>query len=185
MGKALDSTYYNRVYKDDLDKYRAYYKDSIYYDIWKQMIEFVRQIKKPEILEIGCGTGQLAHFLYDEGFKQYFGFDFSIVAVKIADDIVNMRFFVGDAYDKRIYDKFFYNVVITSEVLEHIDDDIQVLKNIKKDTHIVFSLPMFNCKGHVRYFKTPEEIKKRYKNCMAIKEITRVRNWYAGVGIIK
>lgn len=179
--KALGSSHYDMVYKDS-KKYRIHYKFSIYYDVWKMIVDCLKKLDDPIILEIGCGTGQLAHLLYDEGFQQYFGFDFSREAISIAN---KQRFFVGNAYDKTIYDKFLHNTIVACEVFEHLDDDIDVIKKLKKGANIIFSLPTFNCNGHVRWFKTVESIDSRYKDYIAIKDIFRVKSWFVCTGKVK
>ena len=192
--KALGSLYYDDVYIKSKD-YQNHYKGSPYYNLWEKIVSLVKLLEKPMILEVGCGTGQLAHYLWDEGYKQYFGFDFSQQAVKIAKDCNNQRFFVGNAYDKSIYEFFSHNTIIVSEVLEHLDDDVGALKKMKSGVNIIFSLPMFNCKGHVRWFRSADEIRKRYKDCIDILDIVKARRksltkdgfvvWFVGIGRIR
>jgi SAM-dependent methyltransferase len=92
------------------------------------------QDKESKILDLGCGTGQLAFILGKEGFDVT-GADYSPKIVDIANSIakksnLNVKFFVADA--QKYYKKNAYDVVICSEVLEHLKNDKQVVDNIFK-----------------------------------------------------
>jgi len=171
--EALGSKHYDEAYKIDKE-YRAHYKDSRYFNVWKQVVDFLREIRDPSVLDVGCGTGQLGHYLSDEGFKNYVGFDFSMEAIKVAHDLSQQQFFVGDAYDSALYKKFPHNVVIISEVLEHLDYDLEVLKNVSPGTNIIFTVPRFNCKGHVRWFLEEWQVEKRYHDLIKIEKIVKI-----------
>ena len=164
--------YYTGVYRSS-GKFHLHYKDSPYYVLWTQVITFVKQFAHPKILEIGCGTGQFAHYLYDEGFRDYCGIDFSPEAVEFAKKTVNQSFSVGDCRNSDAFSRD-YDLVIALEVLEHIRNDRAVINNIKKGTDIIFTLPTFNEPSHIRVFKKPRDID--------IKKIVRVDKWFVCCG---
>jgi len=83
MIKEKGPEYYTGVYRSS-GKFHLHYRDSPYYVLCTQVIKFVKQFAHPKILEIVCGTGQFTHYLYDEGFKDYHGIDFSPEAVEFA-----------------------------------------------------------------------------------------------------
>lgn len=172
MTKEKGQEYYTRLYQSS-KKYHLHYKDSHSYVLWTQVITFVKQFAHPKILEIGCGTGQFAHYLYDEGFKDYHGIDFSPEAVEFAKKTVNQSFSVGDCRDSDAFSRD-YDMVIALEVLEHIRDDHTVIANIKEGTNIIFSLPTFRDPAHVRRFKKTRAIEKRYYHNIDIRKIVRI-----------
>lgn len=153
--------------------YAKHYQKSPYFDVWKKAISLMKDIQNPKILEIGCGGGQFANMLLDQGFHQYKGFDFSDGAIKLAKETnpnEHEKFFVDDAYTSSIYQES-YNIVITFEVLEHLKEDINVLNKIKKDVHVFFSVPNFDSASHVRYFQNKMEIIRRYHELIDIKNL--------------
>lgn len=168
-------------------EYIKFYKDSIYYPLWQHVLKYVRRISEPKILEVGCGSGQLAHFLYDEGFKDYKGFDINPEMVGLARKNSPQDFFVGDALNKINFVSE-YNTVIATEVLEHIQNDFGIIKNIKSGTNFILSVPSFKCDGHLRWFSSAPEIINYYFDYLNIKELVRMRklnSWFIGWGITK
>ncbi len=174
--------YYDQIYTS-AEKYRTHYKDSIYFVLWTQAIQFIREMPSPKILEVGCGTGQFAQYLFDQGYRDYHGFDFSPEAIKIAKRSVNQQFDVGDALSRDSYTPD-YNLVIAQEILEHIRDDFGILRNIKEGSAIIFSLPTFDDPAHFRWFLKPREIEKRYFRLIDIRKIIRIHDWFICWGII-
>lgn len=177
------ASYYDKHFENERS-FQVHYKHSFYYVHWTQVIVFLRKIADPEILEIGCGTGQLAEYLRDENFRRYTGFDFSPKAISLARERVDAVFFVGDALDPACYQRSF-NTVICLEVLEHIRKDLEVLGLLPIDTHIVFSVPNFDAPSHVRWFTSERQIKTRYYRQVDIAQIVRVGNIYVCRGIIR
>ncbi|WP_375579617.1 class I SAM-dependent methyltransferase [Marivirga tractuosa] len=181
MGVEKSETFYDQKFGSELD-YQNHYKNSWYYVHWTQIIKYLKKFDKPKILEVGCGTGQLAEYLSDEGYKYYCGFDFSAKAIEIAKNRINLDFFVGNALDKKSFEKD-YNFIICTEVLEHIKDDYKVLNNIEVGSNIIFSVPNFDEESHVRWFLSERQIKRRYFRHIEIKDITRIGNIYIVLGI--
>ena len=95
--------------------------------------------------------------------------------------------FVGDINDKKNYEGN-YNIIIATEVLEHLEDDRSIFNNFKKESKFIFSLPTFNCKGHFRWFETPLDIIMYYINCLSIQQLEVVHDvpyWFVGWAIVK
>ncbi|MHC4562140.1 MAG: class I SAM-dependent methyltransferase [Planctomycetota bacterium] len=130
--QAMGAEYYDKVYTESAN-YAQDYRDMAYYPIWAQTIRLMRAIGEPRILDIGCGVGHLAHYLWDEGFRDYHGFDFSPRAVEMARERVEQDMVVADAYDLASYD-FDYDIAIATEVFEHLDDDLAVVGHLKPGT---------------------------------------------------
>ena len=183
MTSEKDSQFYNEIYESAED-YQTHYKDSVYYVMWTQAIQMLKEMESPKILEVGCGAGQFAHYLSDEGFRDYHGFDFSAEAVKIAKKRVSQLFVVGDAYDAAAYN-FDYNVVVAQEILEHLKDDLAAISKIKPGSRIVFSLPLFDHVAHYRWFIRPREIEKRYYRLVDLDKIVRVSDWFVCSGTVQ
>lgn len=183
MKAPMAAEYYDKIFTS-VDDYRAPYRDSRYYVLWTQVLAFLRRVESPKILEIGCGPGQFAHYLYDEGFRDYRGFDFSPEAVRRAGEVCPQSFQVGDAMDEDSYTAD-YNVAVALEVLEHVSDDLGLLRHLREGTVLIFSLPTFDDEAHVRFFRTPQDIAQRYGSLVNIRQIVPIGPWFVCAGFVR
>jgi 2-polyprenyl-3-methyl-5-hydroxy-6-metoxy-1,4-benzoquinol methylase len=162
-------------------KYHGSYQDSPYYPLWSVIANRLRQDAVKRVLEIGCGTGQLAAFLLDEGIQAYVGMDFSPEAIKYARKTAPAgRFLIDDARTSSIYTEEPHDVLICTEVLEHIADDFSVIRRFRPETRCLFSVPSYNSEGHVRFFRRPRDVKRRYERYFSSLDITGFRTGYRG-----
>ena len=77
---------------------------------------------------------------------------------------------------------------ISFEFLEHINKDLEIISRIPANSNFLFSVPSFDCEGHVRYFPDIMYIKDRYASHIEIKEIQIFRPhkpWFLCFGKIK
>ena len=112
---------------------------------------------------MGCGPGQLAEFLLSQGVEKYTGFDLSPHAVKLAQDRnPTGEFFVGSALDPLVYNRAESALVIRTEVLEHIEQDLQVVSYFPPGQRCICTVPNFPFESHVRFFRHAEEVRSRY-----------------------
>ena len=153
-----DSKYYDDAYSVR-PEYSCNYNESYYIFVWRAVVAILEQYYKPKILELGCGTGQFAHFLEDNGFIDYLGCDFSKKGIEIATNMSNQKFFVCDI---KGIEKYNCEVVVCLEVLEHIEKEIELIKSIPKNTDIIFTVPTFGDPAHLRFFKNKEDVINRY-----------------------
>jgi len=178
MGVEQTSKYYDDFFFEN-PAFNCHYKDSYYYVLWTQVIVLLKKIKSPKILEIGCGSGQLAHYIQDEGINHYAGFDFSAKAIDIAKKKdPDLHFWVGDARLNEQYKNVDFNTVICLEVLEHVKKDLEILRNIEQSTNLICSVPNFDAPSHVRWFTSESQIKRRYFKLIDISDIIRIGNIY-------
>jgi len=137
----------------------------------------ISQLCKGNVLDIGCGTGDLADFYKGN----YLGIDVSDVAIGMAKE--NKRrmanFIVGDATktDQTVSKKF--DTIVMAEFLEHIKDDKIVFKNIKKwarkDARLIITVPNGDRvpdPNHLRNFTIPQ-LRKRFSKL----GIVKIHNW--------
>ena len=158
------SAWYDGAFRD-IEEYHWPYPQSRYYFLWAVIVDRVRRSGLPRVLEIGCGPGQLAAFLLDQGVEQYTGIDFSPVAVEIARAKAHgARLIVGDARTSSIYTEFKYDIIICTEVLEHIQDDLIVLDRFPAGTRCLCTVPNFPYESHVRHFRDAGEVAARYSS---------------------
>jgi 2-polyprenyl-3-methyl-5-hydroxy-6-metoxy-1,4-benzoquinol methylase len=146
-----------------------------YDKLFRKIVANIRGHRSRSILEVGCGSGFLAKMILQEYDANYRGFDFSAQAVNNAAMRTRRPelFFVGDALDQRCYDGD-YDTVVCTEVLEHIDRDLEVIQLWREATWCVCSVPNFDYAGHVRYFKDADEVTARYGGLIEIEAVVRI-----------
>lgn len=151
------ANYYDRLFMRSSDFSR--------YDL---ILKKVAEWASGKVLDIGCGTaGIQKHFSR----KDYHGFDISKVAINEAN---NSNIWQGSAYDEKNYIDGF-DTYIATEVFEHLDD-IRIIRNIPAGKEVIFSVPSFPDRSHLRMY-TEQIIRKRYRDLIDIKEIIRF-NWH-------
>jgi 2-polyprenyl-3-methyl-5-hydroxy-6-metoxy-1,4-benzoquinol methylase len=158
--KAVSAEWYDEKYANS-DVYAAHYRDSPYMIVWEALAARIGEPSR--VLEIGCGSGQLAHLLDERNLlADYVGFDLSSVAIEAARSrCPQLRFEVADAFETDLF-AVDYDLVICTEVLEHLDDDHRLLRRIRPGARVLATVPDFMSETHVRWFPTPRHVYRRY-----------------------
>lgn len=159
----VSSVFYDTIYKNS-DKYALDANDSIYEPTWKEVCSIIEKENIEQVIDIGCGPGQFAEYLTARlPNVDYLGLDFSETAISLAKKrCPHLNFACEDVRDytsQKINKKTVY---VMLEVLEHIEDDIGLLKLLPRQSRIIFSVPNFDSFGHVRFFKEKFQLKERY-----------------------
>ncbi|MFC1511032.1 class I SAM-dependent methyltransferase [Candidatus Margulisiibacteriota bacterium] len=126
--------FYKRSYSNRYNHWRKYY--SVRKAIFQELNKAPAQ-KLIKILDIGCSTGWLMHLLAlefgDKFSLQFFGIDLSPSYISAAQqqyaDCGKYHFQVMDANEMGFTNEEF-DIVICSEVIEHMKNPVQVLNNI-------------------------------------------------------
>jgi SAM-dependent methyltransferase len=154
------------------------YRRSPYFPLFKSVRAVVATRPFPRVLEVGCGTGSMAQYLFDtRSVGGYLGFDFSTVAVNKARRRTGKldAFFVGDATCVETYAGREYDTVICTEVLEHIEEDLLAISLWHPGAYCVCSVPNYDADTHVRHFSHEDEVRQRYGHLIDIDNVTRKR----------
>jgi trans-aconitate methyltransferase len=165
---APGAEYYDKIYEAS-PAYRLPWEQSWYAGLWRKVVEALRDAEVSSVIELGCGTGQfaacLAEHLPDLG---YMGVDFSPSAIRYAQaQNPKAQFSVGDVRDMLWLGATDpahpeATAVVLTEVLEHVDDDRELLEKIVPGLWVVFSVPNFDDPGHVRFFESEEDVRQWY-----------------------
>lgn len=158
----FSADFYNNAYSE-VDEYRKPYHESRYYFVWTVIADRLRGSTRSGVLEIGCGSGQLANLLIEQGIPNYLGFDFSEVAVGLARQNGAGRFEEADAKTTDLFSTHEYDAIVCTEVLEHVDFDLAIIGRIPAGTRCICSVPSFPYVSHVRHFDTKEAVTERYE----------------------
>jgi 2-polyprenyl-3-methyl-5-hydroxy-6-metoxy-1,4-benzoquinol methylase len=178
MNKELDSSYYDKVFETS-PKYKKNANEiSVYYVLWNFAKEYIIENNIKLVIDIGCGPGHLAQVIQDLDIK-YIGIDFSKVAIEQAISRVNKDNFtfintnaIGFNYNELINGYNNEDILITSfEFLEHVNKDLEVIQSLLPNIKCCFSVPNYDCKGHVRFFKNSTQVKNRYQTVLDIDNI--------------
>ena len=148
---------------DDMKKYGPFSRH-----LRRIIKQIIRPLAFESVLDVGCGQGSFLVELQAEfpGIKPH-GIDLSSSAVKLARERVpGGQFAVVDITEQALDEKC--DLVVCSEVLEHIPDDITALQNLRKMTgkYLVVSTPQGRMRqfekqvGHVRNYAPGELIRK-------------------------
>lgn len=89
------------------------------------------------VLDLGCGEGLYTFTLANSGFKgEIIAFDFNAALLQMASKWIacdeKIKFKNGDITKKLPYEDNYFDVIIFTEVMEHLDDDIEPLFEIRR-----------------------------------------------------
>jgi len=186
MGKEQDSFYYDSLFNKATYYHKNWNEMGNWTVIWEKSLPIIQQHNVKSVLDIGSGMGQFGQLCQQNGIS-YKGIDFSKYAVdySIKSSIGNEIFECVDAINYHYSDDV--DCYVTHEFLEHIEFDTHILSRLKPNKLIVFSVPSFDDPGHVRYFKSIDEIKMRYSHYIDNLEVVPVTQaiHYLGWGITK
>ena len=177
------ASYYDSMYADS-EEYKKLFWQSRYYSLWTVIADRLRSIGSPRILEIGCGTGQLASLISHVTFRSYVGFDISseAIAQARARELQDMKFLVDDGLSSNLLNDE-YDVVVCTEVLEHIERDHDLLQRISVGTRCICTVPNFDYESHVRFFSSEDEVKQRYAGVFSELDVWAIPAAH-GVGLL-
>lgn len=180
--KAPEAAYYDRIFRTH-EQFHRHYSRSRYLPLWQEIAKSLPP--DANILEVGCGTGQLAALLFDEGFRRYRGFDFSESAVvRARASVPDFDFEVADARKLSSFEGQ-YDTVVATEVLEHLDDDLGMIRMLPPGTSLHFTLPCKDDPSHVRYFPHVKGAEARYANVLEDLSVRTLAQWHIGLGVVK
>lgn len=168
--------FYNEAFSTggyDQEYFKNYWETS-YFLPWSVTIDIIKKENTTnKILDLGCGPGQFASMLTDNNFINYMGIDISSVAInqaKSRNPSIAENFFKLDL-TRDIIDFNEVGIIVSLEVIEHIYDDISLIKLIPKGKKFIFSVPNYDSKTHVRIFEDYSKIIDRYSEHIEIKNI--------------
>jgi 2-polyprenyl-3-methyl-5-hydroxy-6-metoxy-1,4-benzoquinol methylase len=163
-GEQRGADYYDKFYAAS-EEYLKHYTHSRYYFLWCVIADRMKPQPSDFVLDVGCGPGQFAAFLLDQGLGRYVGMDFSGETIRMARKACpSATFQKADVFHTDLFETTPYNTVLCTEFLEHIEEDLQVLERVRPGTRVYGTVPNFSDPGHVRYFKTTADVTHRYSH---------------------
>ncbi len=154
--------WYDKSFENNENR-QTHYTQPSYFFLWSVIADRIIHYPTNSILDIGCGSGQLAVLLKDQGVSKYHGFDFSPSRIAYAKTLCPVyTFSVEDAFATTLFADHDYDTVICTEFLEHVESDLDVIKRIRPGTRFFGTVPNFPYVSHVRHFQDPNEVSARY-----------------------
>ena len=163
-------------------KYHKLEKEQFWFKaIRKLILQLIGDNKEQlVILDIGCSGGVLLDELRENGFNDIYGIDLSEDGINICQYNRHKNTYVMDAAKTEFKDNMF-DLIIASNVLEHIENDEDALKEwnriLKKDGLLIVIVPAFKflwsehdiVNAHFRRYRKNELETKIRKNFELIK----------------
>jgi len=84
-----------------------------------------------KILDVACGNGSIANALSQKFHAEAYGFDKNYEAVRIANE-KGIKAIVGDVQDRWDYDDNTFDLVVASEIIEHVSDPDHLILESKR-----------------------------------------------------
>lgn len=138
-----------------------------YYPNWKIAHDYIIKHKINNIVDLGCGPGHFSS-LFSKSNVTINAYDFSNEAITQAkkrnSGNKNTTFHIEDLKNTNIKNKG--NFFTAFEFLEHIEWDLEIISKMSKGSTIIFSVPSYNAKGHVRFFNDTNEVENRYNKLL-------------------
>jgi len=162
-GWQREASFYNDTFEEGTT-FRVHYTESRYHFIWSVIADRVALLGADSVLDIGCGSGQLSVLLFDRGVQTYRGVDFAEKRIEWGRRHApspGFRYDHADVFETDLTDPA--DVVICTEFLEHIENDLGMFEQIPAGRPFIGSVPNFPARGHVRYFANAEEVTARYE----------------------
>ncbi|KAI4839402.1 methyltransferase [Plasmodium brasilianum] len=126
-------SYWEEVYKNELENYE---ESNIELEEWfeencDKIINWIdknfKEKKSISILDIGCGNGLFLHKLYNRGFLNLYGFDFSNSAIELA--------------------KKWFNINNANNIYVQVLDICNIEKELNKNSKLMNDYKLLNDKG--------------------------------------
>lgn len=144
--------------------FQAEYYLSNYYFLWSVIADRIVSSGIANVLDIGCGPGQFAALLREWGIVNYTGLDFSETAIDLARrQAPEFQFIVGDVHTSDVFTQVPHDVIVCTEVLEHLEDDRGIISRFGTSKRCLCSVPSFPDPSHVRFFSSAAEVRTRYQ----------------------
>jgi SAM-dependent methyltransferase len=143
--------------------FRRHYTESPHYFTWTVIADRLLRAGVRRVLDVGCGSGQLACLLHDKGLPEYVGIDFSPWRIAHAQaSCPAFTFIEADVFKTSVFDTDEYDAAVALEVLEHIEQDVLLIERLRSGVLFLGSVPNFPSAAHVRHFQSSDQVLERY-----------------------
>ena len=166
--------FYDRTFEKS-ERWKEHYTNSHYYPVWTVIADRIRRAGFQKILDVGCGPGQVACLLRDIGLPEYKGLDFSTARIERACAVCpEYEFLAANVFEDNLLETYHYDCLLVMELLEHIEQDITLLRRIRPGATVLATVPNFTAAGHVRHFDSVNDVEVRYRPLFSHLEVAAI-----------
>ena len=179
-----DSKFYDRLRKNEWQVVNKIGPSSrIRFSIIQHLMKkYVLNAKETVVLDSGCGSGEFLRYLSNRGYQNLNGTDFSKEALKQTKKKIKGDFYLANLDKKSALKKNSCDLIVCSEVLEHVEKDREAIKSmheaLRKGGYLFISVPFLmsnwshhdDFSGHIRRYEPGELEKKLMDNSFKVKE---------------
>jgi trans-aconitate methyltransferase len=162
---------------------------------WLETYDRVARMIDPheEVVDLGCGTGRFIELLYRrEHYARVTGVDWSATALAEARAYATAKHHEAPAPDWLLCDldewrpdplRSGNTVFVCTEVLEHLEDDLNLVRRIPPGHRFIITVPNFDSESHVRKFVGAGDIWARYASLLHIRSWSMVGSERQGIHV--
>lgn len=160
---------------------------------WLGMYSALATMIEPneDVVDLGCGTGRFLELLRVRGHHApLMGVDWSAAALKEAAGYVQPRGKIAFRHqDLREWqpepDRAGNTVYVCSEVLEHLADDLGLVRQVPPGHRLLFTVPNFDSESHVRTFRRVGDLWERYAGLLQFTSWRMVGSERKGIHVVE
>jgi 2-polyprenyl-3-methyl-5-hydroxy-6-metoxy-1,4-benzoquinol methylase len=161
---------------------------------WLETYERVAKMIDPheEVVDLGCGTGRFIELLRRNGhYALITGVDWSAAALEEAFGYATTKDFMPsfrreDLREWRPDGLRAGNTVYTcTEVLEHLEDDLGLVRRIPPGHRFLFTVPNFDSESHVRTFARVGDLWERYAGLLMFRSWSMAGSERKGIHVVE
>lgn len=148
-----------------------------------------------EVVDLGCGTGRFVELLYRRGhYARVTGVDWSEAALAEAAGYARPQHHeaVQPVWQQTPLEEWkpdplrAGNTVYTCiEVLEHLDDDRELVSRVPPGHRLLLTVPNFDSESHLRVFRSVSDVWERYDRLVDIRRWVMVGSGRQGVHVVE
>ena len=121
----------------DYSKKHVHFYDETFPVLIELGLTLINDVEKPSIVDLGCGDGALLLALYKRGllnrFREIMGLDISSKRIeRLVKEMPFIKKLVSDASNVANCPSSFFDYVICSQVIEHVQSDVALVDEITR-----------------------------------------------------
>jgi trans-aconitate methyltransferase len=161
---------------------------------WREMYETLAGMIAPheEVVDLGCGTGRFIELLRrNSHYARVTGIDWSPAALEEA-----LEYYGGNADEPRFHledlrswhpdpQRAGNTVYVCSEVMEHLSNDIALVREIPPGHRFLFTVPNFDSESHVRTFPRVGDLWERYAGLLLFRSWQMIGTEHKGIHVVE
>ncbi len=162
---------------------------------WLETYQRVAAMIDPheEVVDLGCGTGRFIELLYrHDHYARVTGVDWSISALAEAQRYAKPRHADAPPPDWQHCDLMDWRadglragntVFVCTEVLEHLEDDLELVRRVPPGHRFLLTVPNFHSESHLRVFNGAGDVWRRYDSLLNFRSWSMVGSERQGIHV--